>query len=267
MMEVALPLVPFGNHAGNSMEIEFEDALHNFWWTKSFVSSVTEGFFAVLTDDLRKEVWSHIMDDTTFANASRVNKKWHKEMQTAWLASVSSRNLLTELNFWEERGKSWKWVLQCKTHALTEIEMKNSAGIFIESNGTYEGEWKENQKDGLGKKSFSDKSVYMGQWKGNMKQGQGVYLWEDGTKYEGFWREDRYDGFGVKSWGDGDKYTGTWKEDKKHGKGQYTWVNGDRYDGEWKEDKQHGDGNFLWATGVQYIGKFKDNARCDTSAS
>jgi len=42
------------------------EPLRRFLWTKSFVSSPSEGFLVVLTDDLRKEVWSYIVDDKTF---------------------------------------------------------------------------------------------------------------------------------------------------------------------------------------------------------
>lgn len=265
MTDVAMPLSPIAN-AGPYVQMEWEP-LRTFLWNQTFVSCPTEGFFAVLTNDLRKEVWSHINDDLSFARASRVNKKWRAEMEVAWKSHATSRSLLNELNFWEERAQNWKWVLKCKVIALTEAEEKSGCGTFQESNGTYEGEWKVNNKEGLGKKSFTDKSVYMGQWKTNMKEGHGIYVWQDNTRYVGYWKEDKYHGWGLKSWSDGDQYEGGWKEDKKHGKGTYKWSNGDKYEGEWEEDKQHGKGFFLWATGVQYVGNFKENMRNDQHAS
>lgn len=245
--------------------VEYE-CLHGFLWTKTFVSSPKEGFFASLTDDLRKEVWSKISDDRTYSRVLQVNKKWKKENETAWKNFAEERGLLQELNFWEERSRNWKWVLQCKLNVFNESEIKVTCGLFQEANGTYEGEWSQNCKDGLGKKSFSDKSVYKGNWKNNMKDGEGVYVWQDNTKYIGHWKEDKYHGFGLKSWSDGDQFEGDWNEDKKHGKGVYKWSNGDKYNGEWTEDKQHGQGHFEWATGVIYTGKFKDNMRNDTCA-
>lgn len=266
MTDVAPLPFTFAPAAGCMHEMEWEP-LHRFLWTKSFVSSPSEGFFAVLTNDLRKEVWSHIGDDATFARASQVNRKWKSEMEVAWKQYTSDRNLLQELEFWEDKGKNWKWVLRCKTVKYTEENLnKSGCGTFQEANGVYEGEWKENNKEGLGKKSFTDKSVYMGSWKNNMKEGQGVYIWQDNTKYVGHWKEDKYHGWGLKSWSDGDQYEGGWKEDKKHGRGTYKWSNGDKYEGEWEEDKQHGKGFFLWATGVQYVGYFKENMRNDPHA-
>jgi len=261
MADVASMPISFAQ-AGTTCDMDWEP-LRRFLWNQSFVSSQAEGFFAVLTDDLRKEVWSHIEDDLTFARASQVNKKWRGEMAVAWKTNATKRNLLTELSFWESRSKNWKWVLESKLHAFNAEAVKSGAGFFSETNGNYEGEWKENNKEGCGKKSFTDKSVYMGSWKNNMKEGHGVYTWQDNTKYIGYWKEDKYHGFGLKSWSDGDQYEGGWKEDKKHGKGTYKWSNNDKYEGEWEEDKQHGKGFFLWATGVQYVGNFKENMRND----
>jgi len=265
MTSVAMMPLSFAP-AGTTVNRDEWEPLRRFLWNQSFVSSPSEGFLAVLTDDLRKEVWSHINDDRTFARASQVNKKWRAELEVAWKNHATDRNILTELNFWEARSKNWKWVLQCKLNSFTEAQAKTGCGAFQESNGSYEGEWKENNKEGLGKKAFTDKSIYMGAWKNNMKEGHGVYTWQDNTKYVGHWKEDKYHGFGLKSWSDGDQYEGGWKEDKKHGKGTYKWSNGDKYEGDWEEDKQHGKGFFLWATGVQYIGNFKENMRNDTMA-
>jgi hypothetical protein len=264
MMDVAvMPINSSFAPAGTNMEWE---PLRTFLWTKSFISTPSEGFFAVLTSDLRKEVWAHIDDHKTFARACQVNKLWKSEMEVAWKNLATQRHILDELPFWEERGKNWKWVAQCKLVKFTEAEQKNGCGTFNEANGTYEGEWIANNKEGLGKKAFTDKSVYMGSWKNNMKEGEGIYIWQDNTKYVGHWKEDKYHGYGVKSWSDGDQYEGCWKEDKKHGRGTYKWSNGDKYEGEWEEDKQHGKGFFVWATGVQYLGNFKENMRNDPHA-
>jgi len=152
-----MPITPFHSGAG-SREMEWEP-LQRFLWTKSFVSSPSEGFFAVLTCDLRKEVWEHISDHKSFARASQVNRTWRREMETAWKNFSYAKNILSDLQFWEERSRNWKWVLRCKLVALTEAEIKSGCGTFNESNGTYEGEWNENNKEGLGKKAFTDKSV------------------------------------------------------------------------------------------------------------
>jgi len=272
MMTMDVEMMPLShnnmniNAAGNNSVDSI--TLRRFLWSQSFVSSPNEGYFAVLTNDLRKEVWTQITNHLTFAKASQVNKKWRNEMQVAWKQFAQQNQLLNDLDFFEERGKNWKWLLNCKLSILQEVsDNKSGCGNCTEANGNYEGEWKLNNKEGLGKKYFTDKSVYMGAWKNNMKEGKGEYLWQDNTKYSGDWKEDKYNGYGIKKWSDGDEYEGEWKSDKKNGRGNYKWSNGDIYNGEWNEDKQHGKGTFSWATGVKYVGKFAENMRCDTRAT
>jgi hypothetical protein len=69
------------------MEVE-ANTLEEFLSTKSFLSTLSEGYFAVLMQDLRKEVWSHIDDDKTFAIAMRTNKRWRNELESHGSNSV-----------------------------------------------------------------------------------------------------------------------------------------------------------------------------------
>lgn len=251
-----------------SVMMETSTNLESFLSNKWFISTLNEGYFAVLTLDLRKEIWSRIEDDGTLARASRVNKRWLQELTPVWEQFVKERGFLENMDFWSRYNKNWKWVLRMKTTVFTEESDKNGVGTMLEMNGPYEGEWKGNKKEGIGKKIFNaDKSTYLGEWKDNMKDGFGIYVWEDKTKYTGGWKQDKYHGFGVKSWSDGDKYSGGWKEDKKQSSGTYVWSNGDRYEGSWEDDKQHGHGVFVWATGVKYVGNFKENMRNDSHAT
>jgi len=134
-MTEVMPITSSFSPAGVNHEMEWEP-LRSFLWTKSFVSTPSEGFFAVLTSDLRKEVWSHIDDHKTFARALQVNKLWKRELEVAWRVLAGERHLLDELAFWEERGRNWKWVIQCKLVQFTESDVKNGCGTFNEANGT-----------------------------------------------------------------------------------------------------------------------------------
>jgi len=206
------------------MEVD-ANALEVFLSSKTFVSTLCEGYFAVLMKDLRKEVWSHIDDDKTFAIAMRVNKRWRDELEIAWKQSCIRRGFLEE--FWNDKGKDWKWQLKCFTVKFADGQPKNGPGTYEEKNGPYAGDWKDNKQEGYGKKIFADKSVYMGQWKDNMKHGQGTYIWEDKTRYVGGWKDDKYHGYGVKTWSDGDRYEGMWAEDRKHGTSLHDSHNSD----------------------------------------
>jgi hypothetical protein len=271
-LESEAPLTPMTRTKHKLLSPKDEDKmdvdaniLEKFLSSKIYVSTLDEGFFAVLMKDLRKEVWSHISDDKTFAIAMRVNKKWREELVTAWHKFCVERAFFD--SYWDDKGKDWKWQLKCYVIHFKSDEVKNCPGTFEDTNGPYSGDYQENKQEGWGKKVFTDKSVYMGQWHNNLKHGEGTYIWEDKTSYVGAWKDDKYHGYGVKRWSDGDRYEGIWAEDRKHGYGTYIWSNGDRYDGEWLEDKQHGPGVFVWSTGVKYVGMFKDNMRSDDCAT
>jgi hypothetical protein len=92
-----------------SMDIDSSNPWNLFLASKSFISSLSEGYFAVLMNDLRKEIWAHIGNDKTFASAMRVNKRWKVELEAAWIEFCKERNFFDE--FWSENGKDWKWML------------------------------------------------------------------------------------------------------------------------------------------------------------
>jgi len=112
-----------------SMEVD-ANTLQAFLSSKSFVSTLNEGFFAVLMNDLRKEIWAHISDDKTFAFAMRVNHRWRQELEVAWKESCRRRLFIDA--FWLDKGKDWKWMLKCNMVVFTENAIKNSPGTYEE---------------------------------------------------------------------------------------------------------------------------------------
>lgn len=204
-----------------SPHTESEQAFAHFASSHWMVGPLSLGYFASLTDDLRKEIWSRIDNDKTFARAVQVNSEWRTKIEQCWF-EFTKRRFPEDLLLWNKHGKDWKFVVCLKANILTEeiclSKHFTGPGTLHENNGTYEGEFKDGIKHGLGKKTFHDLSIYLGQWCDNSKSGFGNYTWHDGTSYMGGWKDDRYHGFGVKSWSDGDKYEGGWKDDRKHGK-------------------------------------------------
>jgi hypothetical protein len=55
---------------------------------------------------------------------------------------------------------------------------KTGCGSCKEQNGEYEGEWKDNKKEGWGKKVYEDTSYYIGHWENDKKNGYGMYQWQ-----------------------------------------------------------------------------------------
>lgn len=69
------------------------------------------------------------------------------------------------------------------------------------------------------------KAYYNGQWKDDKKNGQGVFDWGDGSKYDGQFVANIRCGRGTYYFPSGDRYTGDWRNDKENGKGIYTFAN------------------------------------------
>ena len=66
---------------------------------------------------------------------------------------------------------------------ILEIEGKcNGKGIIISKDNKtlYEGDVKNNKKNGKGLEYFSYGSVYVGEFKDNKKDGKGKYIYKDG---------------------------------------------------------------------------------------
>ena len=55
---------------------------------------------------------------------------------------------------------------------------------------------------------FTDKYVYEGEWKNNERNGRGKQQWKDGSIYEGYWKENLAQGYGRLIHADGDVYIG-----------------------------------------------------------
>ena len=85
----------------------------------------------------------------------------------------------------------------------------------------YEGEWKENMREGDGIYHFKNGRIYKGQFKNNNIDGYGEFTWPEGKKYYGFYKNDKKDGFGIYYWPGGKFFVGFFKDEKQHGISKY----------------------------------------------
>lgn len=88
----------------------------------------------------------------------------------------------------------------------------------------------------------SEGETYEGQFANGLKHGIGLYRWADGTKYTGTWVRDQEHGTGEKLFANGDRYRGEWREGLFHGHGVYEWRDGSRFEGAWESGMEHGYG-------------------------
>ena len=65
---------------------------------------------------------------------------------------------------------------------------------YASNDSVYKGEWKADQKNGIGKQTWTNGAWYDGNWKDNFKEGEGVIVFEDGNKYVGPWKKDKMNG-------------------------------------------------------------------------
>jgi len=104
-----------------------------------------------------------------------------------------------------------------------------------------------------------DRGSYEGTYKNNIKDGMGKFVYPDKSSYEGAWVEDKRSGEGVYKYANGDVYKGGWEGDVKAGQGSYffkaskstfmgSWVKGKFTEGEW-----------ILKDGTIFKGKFKNN--------
>ena len=54
----------------------------------------------------------------------------------------------------------------------------------------YDGEWKDDKRNGKGINSYPDESIYDGEWKDDLRHGFGIHTTPIGLVTEGVWSED-----------------------------------------------------------------------------
>ena len=102
---------------------------------------------------------------------------------------------------------------------------KGIYGIGIEQSEeggyTYEGEFVNNKKEGLGTIIWKDGCKYQGEFKNNQMHGYGIIEFSGDNYYQGEIKNGKMEGFGEFLWSDKRKYIGNYKNDKRNGFGIY----------------------------------------------
>ena len=100
-----------------------------------------------------------------------------------------------------------------------------------------------------------DDFSYEGEWKNGKRDGIGILIKKEGAKYIGEFIEDKITGFGKLIDEGGDRYIGNWRDFQAHGIGSYNKKGVISYNGWWKKDRQHGFGIERWPK-LEYIGEY-----------
>ena len=165
--------------------------------------------------------------------------------------------------------------------------------LYDEGKEIYCGEYKNNNKHGLGYWKLPSGTIFVGEHKDHIPNGSGMLItWEgfkfigyvrgwmpvngkwydqedneiditklgystNGAKFVGKWKNGKPHGQGTRTFPDGTIYVGEWQDNKMHGQGTATYASG-KYVGEYKNDKWHGQGTYTFSDGTKYVGKYKD---------
>ncbi len=73
------------------------------------------------------------------------------------------------------------------------------------------------QTDPIRKTSKVLRYEYEGEYKDDKKQGHGVFKWPSGSVYQGGFKNEFRHGFGIMIWMDGTVYEGLWKKGVQQG--------------------------------------------------
>ena len=68
---------------------------------------------------------------------------------------------------------------------------------------------------------FPNGDRYDGELKDEKRNGKGIYYYANGDRYDGEWKDDKRNGKGIFYCSNGDRYDGEWKDGKENGKGIY----------------------------------------------
>ncbi len=138
----------------------------------------------------------------------------------------------------------------------------NCLGSITFPNGQkYDGEFKNNKRNGQGTFTFPSGEKYVGEYKDDQPHGQGTSTFPNGEKYVGEFKDGKRNGRGTSTFAGGAKYVGEFKDDKRNGQGTFTFPSGAKYVGEFKNDQFNGYGSYAWPSGARYVGEWRDNQR------
>ena len=110
----------------------------------------------------------------------------------------------------------------------------------------YVGEFKYDKFNGEGKIEFPKLGhKYEGEFKNNEINGMGIFTWNNGETYEGEMTNGKMNGYGKYTYTTGQIYEGNYVNGVKEGLGKLISTNNHIYEGEFKNGKPFGEGTLL----------------------
>ena len=89
--------------------------------------------------------------------------------------------------------------------------------MYMKNGDRYDGEWKNDNKEGKGILYSNKGDKYVGDFRIGF-DGKGIYYWSNGNRFEGDFRNGKRDGKGIMYYNDGDRKMGDYSNDYEIGK-------------------------------------------------
>ena len=145
---------------------------------------------------------------------------------------------------------------------------------------SYEGQWKNGKRDGIGILTKKDVANFMGEFVEDKANGFGKFIIENECDYKGIWKDDEQNGFGIEKlpkieytgeFLNGNKegygimniknakYEGEISNGNFNGIGTFTFDDKRKYQGEFVNNKLEGYGVFTWPDGKFFVGSFRND--------
>lgn len=121
----------------------------------------------------------------------------------------------------------------------------------------YKGDFYNGERDGYGEEVFGF-NKYCGEWKKNNKNGIGKLFFDSLLIYDGDWRSGKFNGSGKRYFLDGSYYFGEFKNNQRDGIGVLSWTNGTKYIGEFEKDLFMGSGYIIKDDHVDVSGDWRN---------
>ena len=105
--------------------------------------------------------------------------------------------------------------------------------------------WNKNYINDIGIALWDEGDIYEGEFRNNLKEGIGTYRWDDGASYMGNFQNNQINGYGIMNFANGNSYVGEFSDGYLSGWGKFTWEDGKCYIGNYYENKKNGFGIFI----------------------
>ena len=149
-------------------------------------------------------------------------------------------------------------------------KMRGRGKLDIAGKWTFEGSFEGNSKHGWGRLGFKSKNLYCGEFKTDQKDGLGRMDWATPPEtFRGQWQRNCISGFGLYIYKDHlttkkplcNFYLGFFKKGLRQGLGLHLYSDGSTYIGNWNANLKHGSALFIDSTGEHIRYEFDSNRR------